>query len=590
MIYFFKPCISNFKEEKWQIFTDSALKIIKSFKPQNTHEVEDLRVFEFNKLSEKDLIIFFNPEKIDYYLKKILEKGVEKEVKFIPIAINKELREPYEIINQINSYDITNEISKRGLNENDIKILGECFARFIITKYYPALFNKDIKVFLSYRRKDVEDEIKLFTKYLNEEIFIDINVLRAGDNAQEKIEEELKENTDILIFIQSKTTDCSHYQLVEIKKAFELSIPILWVTVGLNKGDFSKLGVWPVGNPHFELEKLDKDNINDIMDIAFKLISLKKQRELDRAISKLKIINDKAEYKELCDLDNVYQFTERIPGRYLRSTETERIDFFKCICRKYIEYDLLNLKKYIGEKSNTEGYILSNKDLNKQLEKNIYLDNYNHFLPLDRDLKINGYIIISGSFPNNIDLLYQQNIIDAIYSLCNNILDHGGGIIFGSHPTFQGLILELSKNNINYTKNKIKLYVSKYFEGNYDLDYFSKNSAVYEIEKALSGNINDSLTKMREEMINDKDAVSIICIGGKISVDSLSKKTGIDEEIEIAKKRGIRAFVLGSTGGRSSELIDEGFKNTSKEDENDYLSYENNFEDIFNCILKYIGK
>ncbi|MGL6120948.1 MAG: hypothetical protein ACRC0V_10620 [Fusobacteriaceae bacterium] len=268
----------------------------------------------------------------------------------------------------------------------------------------------------------------------------------------------------------------------------------------------------------------------------------------------------------------------------------EESNFFKCLCRKYKDEDLNNFKNYPITSSKTN-YILALKNKSRTLEDNIFLKNYDDFFKENNLLKITGGIIISGSFPTSIDLKYQQNIIDALYAIVVGILKRGGKIIFGSHPTFQGVILEIAKSFNTDFEKKVKLYVSKQFEGSYDIKYFKENSDLFEIERDSSNKIDASLTKMRKSMISDKEAIAMICIGGKDNTSSLTIKPGLDEEIELAKNKNLKVFVLGSTGGRSKQLVTEGFVNPIEDkSKRKDVSFGNNFKSILDIILNEIGE
>ena len=52
-------------------------------------------------------------------------------------------------------------------------------------------------------------------------------------------------------------------------------------------------------------------------------------------------------------------------------------------------------------------------------------------------------------------------------------------------------------------------------------------------------------------MMNNKDAVALVVIGGKTPS---AQKPGVDEEVELAKKLSIPVFLIGSVEGRSSEI------------------------------------
>ena len=593
MIYFLCPKISKINSAIWKNFYDGAYRVLKSFKPHNITEIKDLNSFSLERASSQDVLIFFNSNENIYGLKKILEEGKKKKIGIFPISTSESNRNPIEIIDEFQSFDIVKEKKLRGLDDNYMELLGECFGREIIIKHYPAFFDEKIEIFLSHRRKDGEDLADTFQKFCHHEketVFIDLHEVRVGMNAQKEINEKLTNKTDLVIFIQTKATLESIYQLKELKKAFELSLPILWVTVGLEKDkEFKELKLHPAGKPHFELDELEPSEITKIINCGFTMIKLKRQRLLDDVIYKFKTLKSKGiNYKEICDRNNIYHIRQILnDGVFNKQTEQERL--IKCLCRKYKNEDISELKGHLKD-IYRENCILSLESESKELEKNIYLANYDDFLE-DPKSEIEGAIIITGSFPESIDLKYQQNIIDALYTLIKEILARNGKIIFGSHPTFQGVILEKAKNlNLEY-KNKIKLYVSKQFEGKYDIEYFKENSDVHEIEAASTKEISDSLTKMREAMINDNEVIALICVGGKESPTSLTNKPGIDEEINLARKREIPIYILGSTGGRSKELIEEGFQNNLKtEEEIEEVSHGYNFKYISEIILESLSK
>ena len=51
------------------------------------------------------------------------------------------------------------------------------------------------------------------------------------------------------------------------------------------------------------------------------------------------------------------------------------------------------------------------------------------------------------------------------------ILKSGLRLTFGAHPTFQNLIFEIGKKfRTNDFQNLIQMFISKYFEGKYDIE------------------------------------------------------------------------------------------------------------------------
>ncbi|WP_028857215.1 TIR domain-containing protein [Psychrilyobacter atlanticus] len=598
MIYFLRPEISGLDDQIWNDFYDGAHELLRKFRPQKVIEISNLEHFSLTEDRSSSLLIFFVPHRDIYRLKKVLQEAVEIGMKIFPISTSEENRFPIEILKEKQSFDIVTEKELRGLNDNFIKLIGECFAREVITLNYPAFFGKKMNIFLSHRRNDGERKARYFKKSLHpekEHVFIDLHEIRTAEDAQKKIEANLTEDADILIFVQTETTFESHYQLVELKKAFELDIPVLWVTLGLEKNEYRNLPLHPVGAPHFEIKKFTADNVNQITNYAFDMIRLRKQRLLDNVIYKFKSLKEKGiTYRALCDKHNLYLINRTSESAF--GIETSKM-IFKCLCREYEKEDFESLKSRSEELDTNSNTIYINKGEEKELGCRTNLKKYSSLLKSRDSQKINGGIIISGSFPENLSLKYQQNIIDSVSIIVEDILNSGGKIIFGSHPTFQGLILEKSKKYNTSTEKKVKLYASKKFKKFYEvnMEYFHENAEVYEIEEIKGETEGESfslsLTKMREEMINDSEAIALITFGGKDAKDSFTKIPGIDEEISLAEKKGIPVYVIGSTGGRSATIVKEGFENPIR-DENKYeeVAQGDNFRYISEIILDELSR
>lgn len=604
MIYFLKPKISGFTDEKLEEFYEGAYKVLKQFKPHKVVEINTLDGFSAKENNPKNLLIYFIPTKdvagkIKRDVEKILKAAVKSNWKVYPIAPDKENREPSAAVDTSQSYDIINEINQRKLNNDYFYLIGECFARVVMVSRFTASFKKETKIFLSHRRVDGTEKANLIKEVANnrhEDIYIDLHEIIVGEDAQEEINKKLKNDTDILIFLQTPLSFESKYQLIELKRALELDIPILWVTLGFEKGskNFMTLPVHPVGSPHLSFEELDSENIQEILRYAFEILSLKKQSLLKKVVYKLESLEGRGiEFKELCDLENIYLIGQE--NKDILTGEIQMLNtLYKFLCRKYQESDHSIFDTYNKGVTNYQGnHIYGTQKEEEELPNHTKLKSYEKLFTVENTKQINGGVIVSGSFPDDLDLKYQQNIIDAVSTIVQDILRLGGKIIFGTHPTFQGLILEKAKKYNTSTEKKVKLYASKHFKYLYEvnLEYFNENAKVFEIEKVIADEKNEnrslSLTKMREAMVNDDDVKAMIVIGGKEAKDSLTKIPGIDEEIELAKAKEIPVFIIGSTGGRSSTLISEGFKNPIKDPEKcEEVTYGDNFRFISKIILE----
>lgn len=160
-------------------------------------------------------------------------------------------------------------------------------------------------------------------------------------------------------------------------------------------------------------------------------------------------------------------------------------------------------------------------------------------------------IIISGAFPD-CEPDYQQYLTDAVYSLTKSIFQRNGKVIFGAHPTFQNLIFDMGKMyRPDDYQDATRLYVSKYFVTDAVIEELRKNANVIATD-IIANSRNESLTLMRKQMISDDKAVALVCLGGKTKLGG--HQPGVDEEIALAKAKGLPVFVIGSVGGRSAEI------------------------------------
>lgn len=566
MIFFLRPEISKRDGDTWNEFYTRAFNVISKFKPKKLIRIDSLdSTIIGNQESKKDVLIYFlMPKgKKNLKLKKEVQKAKEKGMKIHPIAIEEDNRFPGEGLEEIQSFDLVAEKRSRNLNDENLGALGGYFAREVIISNFPSFFHKKLNIFLSHRRSDGEEEAFKFKDSGHpekERVFIDIYNVKSGENAQEIIEKELKEIADVLILVQTKESTKSQYQLLEIKRALEYGTPIVWVTLGLDKDEYKNLNLHPVGKPHIEIESFNAENIAEITNYAFELISLKRQRLLDNILLRLEEFRqDGIKWEELCDINNLYQ-VEVVNQLPITNTQKKTVQILKFLCRNYSDKDYTRFETYVKGREFDNGNIFATGGEEKTI-KNVEVLTYSNFFNKDDCKKIEGDIIISGSFPDNIGFKCQQNIIDAVSALVDGILARGGRIIFGSHPTFQGLILEKAKHYNSKDSKKVKLYVSKLFQGKYDIDYFRKNSDVIEVDKVegkkFSESLKKSLTSMRRAMINnDKSILGMICIGGKELENSKTDIPGVDEEIGIANEMKIPVFAIGSAGGRCETLLD----------------------------------
>ncbi|SPF51953.1 conserved hypothetical protein [Candidatus Desulfosporosinus infrequens] len=145
----------------------------------------------------------------------------------------------------------------------------------------------------------------------------------------------------------------------------------------------------------------------------------------------------------------------------------------------------------------------------------------------------------------------------------------------------------------NNYKEYIHLYISKYFATTGiigDLNSYAAVTATENVEEDRE----KSLSLMRKTMIEDNKALALICLGGKTKAGG--HKPGVDEEIELARAKGLPVFIIGSVGGRSSEIAKEyefgGWKehlNSMSNEDNKMLMVSLDYRVMANKIFRSLG-
>jgi hypothetical protein len=180
-------------------------------------------------------------------------------------------------------------------------------------------------------------------------------------------------------------------------------------------------------------------------------------------------------------------------------------------------------------------------------------------------------LIISGAFPENCEPQHQQDLIDAVHAFSRAVFDRGGIVIFGAHPLFVPLIFDMAKRRRpRDSRQAIHLYFSTHFRA--VPKEYEANATAFPTP-SIENDRNKSLRMMRQTMINDSQAAGLVAIGGKHPRAGWS--VGVDEEIELAAKASLPAFLIGSVQGRSSHLAADLCSRSWREKPNN-LSIEQN--------------
>ena len=560
-----------------------------------------------NELKNDSLVIVINETNKDdnsiNYITEFLKKAIEINSKIWPIAFNKDSRIPYNIISNIQSYDIWEELRRRNLNENYISSIAMLFSRKIIAMAFPTLYDDSGEIFISHRRIDGEEiAAKIYDMIEiqdNKAVpFRDVVKINVGDEAQVLIDKAM-ENSEVFIFIHTNKSCKSDWILKELSFAVLRNIPILWIQI--DNADIKKLKIKPSDNPHLKYKSSDFENeefcikaTDEILQKCFELIMSNSNSVFDYIDTLEKLF-----YKDIVNKQNdkmIYNISVKRKGYHYPQRNIEQC--FQIFGRMPTQKDIDELESLKTNFNGDSVVILSNKIINYYVKKNIIVDQIEDFYYYwntyingkkgEKDM-FKGEIIISGAFPD-CDEIYKQNLTDALIIFAKAIMKNGYTLVFGAHPTFQELFFEIAKNiDCQKASNIVKMFISDYFikDVNEKENYKDKCQL---IETEKKEDLNESLYIMRKKMIQRKEVKAIVCLGGKIKKNK--EDEGIREEIKLAIEYNIPVFIVGSVGGCSSQVAKEykinnwKFLNNAKKELNE--QFFNSF-DYFNLSQSMIN-
>lgn len=518
-----------------------------------------------SELDHESIVVFINGnvnENEDFYKAALKNKSM-----IYPVALNKDCRVPHKVISDRQSFDVYEQLRRRDLSDEFVDIAAKVFARKLISICIPSIYRDDFDVFLSHRRLDGEeitagicDSIKLLAP--DKKVFRDVVNINVGEEAQDVIDSALADS-DVLVFFHTKKSSESDWVLKEVLFAITNNIPVLWVKIG--DADIAGLKYKPSEKPHLEYSvddfaSFDKRRTiaDEILEHSFHLIMENGNDVYDDLICTFELFNDKM---SVIDKPNmIYSLSYPRKGyTYPQRTISQLVQF---LGRSTKQSDIEKMTSELDKHNSFEfdsAVILSKRTLARKVSDRVLLDNYDDFYHIYHryisgcETEKNNDIVISGAFPD-CDEIYKQSLTYALVCFVREILKEGYNLCFGAHPTFQELIFETAKSITPNYGVKVRMYISDLFVRGNDLQEFGNKCTPVNVP-SVTGDISLSLTELRKKMISRDSVKALICLGGKIKPDK--SKEGIREEIDIARKKGIPVFLIGSVGGCSAEIVKE---------------------------------
>lgn len=530
-----------------------------------------------------DIFIFFTSEDGSYSDRMLNTlkhySASQSRIWAIAMNANPECRRPPEPVADKQSFDVSSRKENRLLWKNNIKAIAQIFSRKIIGQTLSPLYRDEVLYFISHKRADGEplaaklaDKLKLLTRENN--VYRDVVNVKVGEDAQKDIDENLKVS-DALIFLQTELACEAEYIMKELCYAQINDIPILWIQI--DNASYDKLPIRPGDKPLLKYTTADFMNeerlieiTDEIEEMCFKLImessgqvytyvdylmNLKDENKISLVSNQHRHLAYEIEYKE--ETKDLYD-------------DGIRRHYIQCFGRNPKEQDIKNFITDVKEQGvydiKDKLFLLSGHGKREQLTgvKKVFEENYDdyiinlHNVAGEKQVRQNKRIIVSGAFPDY-DGIYKNSLMEAILIYSKQIIRKGYTLVFGAHPSFQEVIFNIGKIYSSDVKYSIEMHMDKKYIGSYNLEELNRKCTLI---------LSDGLQQMRETMICKKEAEMMICLGGKIKEDKTQQ--GVDEEIALARRKDIPVALVGTVGGRSSELAFEILQSDSWETMNSW--------------------
>ena len=386
------------------------------------------------------------------------------------------------------------------------------------------------KVFISYRRGEREKiALNLFRDLASDrsgfEVFLDTRKLDIGIDFMDDIRRAISE-TDVFILLYSETYMTKPFTQKEFYTALTAGIGVILLYEGSDE-TFRKDRLCPKGLPTL-LYTLDSDGniphrkleeLVNMMNIERQYFKERKMRRFLRLTKNLKMssmhswINIKNKINEPEFVYPLYCLPSSLDLQRIEDGITDNKG------KHIIIYDHWPIPEFYN--SNIR-WIMKDKNITLKTLQECFIPN----VQINNNTEMTGkkpIVFLSASIPdgkNEHDYIFAD-IHEIIVTLVEEIINRKGKLVFGGHPTITPIIanmMNLYKQKNNGCYPDITLYQSAYFENQFPPEVNEFPEARRKIIEKCN-NLDESLTLMRERILNDESFTHAVFIGGNIKED-----------------------------------------------------------------------
>lgn len=541
------------------------------------HRASDAFRLVAHPAATEDAVVVYNRPDADYDARvlRFLEAAVRAGAAVFPVALAEDSLRPADVVSAAQSFDVPAQLRQRDLPISSREVLASVFGRAVVSKLRPTLCRDHLRLFLSYRRLDGEcaaEAVDLMLRRRSETAFRDRIDVKSGEDAQEVIMERLRQS-DVVVFLDTPRSGESDWIMRELEVAVGFQMPMVWVRFGPDTGRVP-LRIQPGRTPHLRFddvpasrEELSAGVGDQIVDAAFGTMDEAALRVFSE-LTRLRALADRGEVqlREIDPANLVYTVSvphrECTPFPYPHRPVTHVVQFFSR-WPKGADEEMITPQLDRLASSFDAAVLLAPippQEIAPNHAKPVFVDSVEayvsaagrHMAPAHaRDRAI----ILSGAYPDTAGV-FEQHVTDALHAFVRTAFDRGLSVVFGNHPTFRPLILDVAgRHRPRDAKEAVRLYTSAYFTPPGEQATLS-GLANTTVTADVGHDRERSLTEMRRVMIADTTAVALVVIGGKTDRPDLTP--GVDEEIALARGRGLPVFLVGAAGGRAAQLAAAG--------------------------------
>lgn len=530
-------------------------------------------------VTEKDGVILANPydgEELSESILLLVERAQKAGAVVAPVAMSEKQRTPPAPITFIQSYDVPDKLRVRSLPDDYLHVVAKDLARNVLSRVQPTLSSEHLRIFLCHRRADGEELARKLDTVLSSRhnnVFRDLVSVGSGTIAQEEIEKAL-EQADSLVFLDTPSAGESQWVERELQVALGRGIPIVWVRLDAANTKRATLRTQPAGRPHLQYD--DTDTVggqwnaiaDQIVNKAHELAGISVASAL-QTLGRIRSYAKRAglQMEVLDSRQSIFAlgFSDEAAGRYPRRTRRDIVQVFG---HHPTEMDQENLIEWLqrndyGPHAQTcrafDAAVLLDplpRVLVRAPEQAVVIDHGPAFLEsltgvAAGDARSGRRMLLLGAFPEGSDS--QEPLKRAVHQIAGEWLRRGGHLVFGGHPTFTPLILDLGKRILMAdARERITVYQSRWWITESMAEALKELATIRLVDAKCTP--LSSLSAMRQRLVNDEPRADlVVAIGGRTE-EKGTHSPGIDDEIGMVESLGLPVYLVGAGGGRSAEL------------------------------------